>query len=143
ERASLGFDPSNLLSVRMALRGEQYASPEKVTLFYQSLLERVRGLPGVHGAVAANAVPFAGGPSVRFVIKGRSEAALGEEPLAANHVVTAGYFRLMKIQLLDGRGFDEKDSLGASRVAIVNENLLRRHFRGEEPVGSDLVIIGC
>jgi len=142
ERASLGFDPSNLLSVRIALRGQQYSAPEKVTLFYQSLLERVRGLPGVHGAVAANAVPLAGGPSVRFVIKGRSEATLGEEPLATNHVVTAGYFRLMKIQLLEGRDFDEKDSTGAPRVAIVNENLVRHHFRGEDPVGRELEITG-
>lgn len=142
ERASLGFEPSNLLSARIVLRGQQYSSPEKVSLFYQRLLERVRGLPGVHSAVASNSVPLTGGFDVRFLIAGQPRTSIGEEPVAASHVVTTDYFRVMKIRLLAGRDFDEKDSKGAPRAAIVNENFARRFFPSEDPLGKELDIVG-
>lgn len=143
ERASLGFDPSNLLSVRMALKGEQYSSPEKVSIFYQRLLERVRGLPGVRAAVATNTVPLTGGFSVRFLIVGQPRTNIGEEPDALNHVITPDYFRALKIRILAGRDFNEKDSMGAPRVAIVNENFVRHFFPSEDPLGKELDIAGA
>ena len=143
EHVSLGFDPSNLLSMRFALRGQQYSSPEKVSLFYQRLLERVRGLPGVRAAMAANTVPLTGGFNVRFLIAGQPRTSIGEEPVAAKHVVTTDYFRVMKIRLLAGRDFDEKDSVGAPRVAIVNENFARHFFPSEDPLGKELDIAGA
>ena len=142
ERASLGFDPRNLLSMRIGLRGQQYSSPEKVTLFYKSLLERTRGLPGVRASVAANDLPLTSGFDIRFVIAGQPRPALGEEPTALNRVVTTNYFRTMGIHLLAGRDFDEKDSLSAPRVAIVNENFVHHFFPTEEPLGKELEVVG-
>jgi putative ABC transport system permease protein len=142
EHVSLGFDPSNLLSMRFVLSGQQYSSPEKVILFYQTLLEKMRALPGVRAAAAGNAVPLTSGSAVRFVIAGRPRTGSGEEPFALNHVVSTDYFHLMKIRLLAGRAFDEKDSMGAPRVAIVNENFVRHFFPSEDPLGKELEVVG-
>lgn len=142
ERVSLGFDPRNLLSMRIELKGPQYASPEKMTQFYESLLERARALPGIQAAVAANGIPLTSGYDTRFVIIGKARPALGEEPAALNRIVTTNYFHTMGIRLLAGRDFDEKDSLGAPHVAIVNENFVRHYLAGEEPLGKELDIVG-
>lgn len=142
ERLFLGFDPHNLLSMRIELKGPQYASPEKRTQFYESLLERARALPGIRAAVAANEIPLTSGYDTRFVIVGKARPAIGEEPTALNRIVTTNYFRTMGIRLLAGRDFEEKDSLGAPRVVIVNENFVRRYLASEEPLGKELDIVG-
>ena len=142
ERVSLGFDPQNLLSMRIELKGPQYASPEKRTQFYESLLERARALPGIQAAVAANGIPLTSGYDTRFVIVGKARPALGEEPTALNRIVTTNYFRTMGIRLLAGRDFEEKDSLGAPRVVIVNENFVRHYLPSEGPLGKELDIVG-
>lgn len=142
ERVSLGFDPSNLLSVRIALRGQQYSSPEKVMRFYGSLLERTRALPGIQAAVASSFVPLTGGYDTRFVIVGQARPAPGEEPTASNRIVTTNYFHTMRIRLLEGRDFEEKDSMSAARVAIVDEGFARRFFPNEEPLGKELDLLG-
>jgi len=141
EHVSLGFDPSNLLSMRLALRGQQYSLPEKVIFFYQTLLEKMRASPGVREAAAGNAVPLTSGSVVRFVVTGRPHTGSGEEPIALDHVVTTDYFHVMKIRLLAGRDFDEKDSMGAPRVAIVNENFVRHFFPSEDPLGKELEVV--
>ena len=142
ERVSLGFDPRNLLSMRIELKGTQYASPEKAMQFYGTLLERARALPGIQAAVAANGIPLTSGYDTRFVIAGKARPAVGEEPTALNRIVTTNYFHTMGIRLLAGHDFDEKDSLGAPRVAIVNENFVHRYLAGEEPLGKELDIVG-
>lgn len=142
ERVSLGFDPRNLLSMRIELKGPQYAPPEKVRQFYESLLERARALPGIQAAVAANGIPLTSGYDTRFVIAGKARSAPGEGPTALNRIVTTNYFRTMGIRLLAGRDFDEKDSPGAPRVVIVNENFVRRYLANEEPLGKELDIVG-
>src|SRR5919108_324184 len=142
QRVSLGFDPHNLLTMRIELKGRQYASPEKMRQFYERLLQRMRALPGIQAAVAANQIPLTSGYDTRFVIVRKAQPAIGEEPTALNRVVTTNYFRTMGIRLLAGRDFEEKDSLGAPRVVIINENFVRRYLASEEPLGKELDIVG-
>jgi putative ABC transport system permease protein len=51
-------------------------------------------------------------------------------------MVNAGYFRALGITLLKGRGFDEHDSDRSQPVCVVNEEFVRRHLRGREPLGT-------
>jgi putative ABC transport system permease protein len=140
-RVSLGFEPHNILTMRIEVKGPGYSSPEKVALFYQSLLDRVRRLPSIRSAVAANQVPLTSGVDVRFGITGRPRPASGEEPGALLRIATAGYFRVMGISLLAGRDFDQHDTAAAPHVVIVNENFVRHFFRNENPLGKELEIL--
>jgi putative ABC transport system permease protein len=57
------------------------------------------------------------------------------EPIAEKLIVSAGYFRIMRIPLRSGRYFDERDAAGNQQVAVINESFARTHFPGEDPIG--------
>jgi putative ABC transport system permease protein len=140
-RAPLGFDPHNLLSLNLALPKDSYARPAQLTVAYEQILQRVRAVPGVRDAGFASQIPFAGGIGSNFTIVGRPSPASGEEPHSLLRSVTPNYFQLLKIRFLSGRLLDENDTEHAPRVVIVNENLARRYFGGENPVGAELDIV--
>jgi putative ABC transport system permease protein len=140
EKVNAGFNPRNLLTTVISLEGEKYSAPHNIGLFYQQLLEKVRAIPGVEAAVAASNLPLTSGRTLNFSVEGRPRPAPGEEPWALWRVVTPGFFQAMKIPLLRGRYFTEQDTEGSPRVAIINENLARQHFPGEDPIGEELTI---
>ena len=130
-----GFDPRSVLALRVSLppayRGAARAGP-----FYAQLLERVRGLPGVVDAAAIDSVPLSGGGGTGVpLIEGRPEPRPDEAVEADLRTATSGYFRTMRVPLLRGRFFEDRDRPGAPRVVIVNRTLASRLFPGENPLG--------
>lgn len=136
-----GFDPHNLLTVRLVLPGSKYREPHQITGFYRDLIHRVEGLPGVR-SVGANAFPpFAGpGSATSFEIEGKPKPPAGQEPVADVRVVDANYFRTMNIPMIGGRFFTDAEASEARRVVIVNETLAKQYFPGENPLGKRLTI---
>jgi putative ABC transport system permease protein len=144
-----GFRPEGVLTAQVALPRLTYDTPEKVQGFYDALLDRLRATPGVQGAAVVAFLPF-GGPidSSPFSVVGREAPRDGEQPHANYNVVSDDYFRAMGVRLVRGRGFAPGDARGAPAVAVVDEELARRHFPGEDPIGKrirqmdDLEIVG-
>ena len=141
ERISLGFRPHNILTMQIHADGPQYSSPDKVILFYQTLLRQVRALPGIKAAEAASQVPLTSGMDVPFSIAGQPRPAPGEAPGAVVRVVTTSYFQLMSIPVLAGRNFTTQDTATAPHVVIVNQNFTRHFLAGENPIGKELQIL--
>ena len=121
-----GFDSQNLLvlSIRGArVPGETAASQSART---QLLQERLAAIPGVIAAAAAATVPFGGGyGSNNIEVEGERFA---EPPSAARQVVTANYLQTMRVRLIKGRYFSERE--GAEPVALVSETFEQRFLRG-------------
>jgi len=141
QSVSPGFNPDNLLTVRLLLPGSRYREDHQVLGFFGQTLERVRNLPGVRNASAVSFLPFAGlGAATSFTIVGRPEPSPGESPVADVRVISTDYFSTMGIPLLRGRDFTEQESVEARHVVIVNESLARTHFPDEDPIGKKLVI---
>lgn len=140
-RAPLGFDPHNLLSLNVALPKDRYAEPAQVTVAYEQILQRVRAVPGVRDAGFASQIPFAGGIGSNFTVVGQPKPVNRETPSSLLRSVTPNYFQLLKIRFLAGRFLSDGDTEHAPRVVIVNENLVRRYFGGENPVGAELDIV--
>jgi putative ABC transport system permease protein len=136
-----GFDPRNLLTVRLILPGSKYREPQQVTGFYRDLIHRVETLPGVK-SVGANAFPpFAGpGSATSFLIEGRPMPAAGESPVADVRIVDANYFETMKIPFHDGRNFTDAETTESRHVVVVNQTLVRQYFPDENPLGKQLTI---
>ena len=131
-----GFDPRNVLSMVVSLHGQPDMVGEKREAFYRQLIERIEALPGVMSASAINHLPLAGdtwGWSVN--IEGRPVPKPGDRIGAVYRVVRPAYFRTMRISLLRGRDFTPQDHASAPGVAIINEELARKHWPNEEPVG--------
>ena len=103
----------------------------------------------MQGAAIAAFLPFAGGfDSSPFEVVGRDVPPGGETPHANYDVVSEDYFRTMGVRLVRGRAFQRSDVRGAPAVAVVDEELARKHFPGEDPIGKrirqmgDLEIVG-
>jgi putative ABC transport system permease protein len=131
-----GFDPRNVLTMRLVLTGSQHAeTPERRNQFYQRALERVAALPGVQSASGINHLPLAGDLwTFRYAPEG-SAVPVQQWPSAAFRAAFPGYFATMRIPLARGRDFNARDDAKAARVVIVNETLARRTWPGEEPLG--------
>ena len=132
-RVDPGFRADNVLSFRLSLPSARYAEDPQVRAFYESVLERLAGLPGVLSAGAVHLTPLGGSnwnPSLR--VEGRAGKVLGSVDW---RVATPGYFRTVGIPLLAGRAFDGSDRADASGVALVNQTFARRVFPGESPLG--------
>lgn len=130
-----GFNSSNALAVTVSLPGRKYPQPEQRTAFFTQLIEKVSALPGVVAVGASQSLPIQGDFLLGFTIQGRPPYAPGEDPSTNYYSVSPDYFKSMGIPLLRGRVFTEQDRAGAPRVAIINEEMAKRYFPDEDPIG--------
>ena len=138
----LGLQPSNVLTMRVALPAESYRSPEEVVGFYQRLMERVKQLPGVASAGAARSLPL--GSTIGdygLTVEGFIPPP-GTRPKGDWQIVTDGYLDAMGERVVRGRGFTPADTSEGMLVALVNEELVRRYFPGRDAIGGRMQIGG-
>jgi predicted permease len=130
----LGCNPENLLTGSIVLPMDRYKAPE-CCVFYDRLLERLTALPGVEHASISQGLPFSGGDVRSIMIEGRPLAP-GATPLAAQYFAgTPDFFPTMGMRVLSGRDFTAADRMSAPAVVIINENMARQLWPGENPVG--------
>jgi putative ABC transport system permease protein len=139
----LGFNPKNVLTMRVELPRSRYQKGEQRTRFFDQLLERVKSIPGIQSAGAISQVPLSGYSMMgRFAIEGQPKPEPGKGKPMPIGIVTPDYFAAMQIPLVDGRFFDARDADKMPEVAIVNEAMARRSWPGENPIGKK-VGAGC
>ncbi|HEU4509139.1 MAG TPA: ABC transporter permease [Pyrinomonadaceae bacterium] len=139
-----GFDPTNVLTVRLSLPGAQYDKATKVATFYDDVLARVSALPGVVHAGAAFQTPFTpGADNSTFSIRGR-QANAGDPPPHADYAfVSANYFKTIGLPILKGRDFEPSDMragnfFAPNSVAIVDEELANRYWPNGDAIGGGI-----
>jgi putative ABC transport system permease protein len=141
QQEPLNFDPTNLLTVGMALPEARYTEDEKQIAFYQQLLDRIRTLPNVEAAAIGTNIPFDDNEwDSNFHITGTPEIPPGQEPSAEMNVVSADYFRVMGMPIVRGRAFgpEEVFGKGRSRSIIIDETLAQKYFPGTDPIGRQI-----
>jgi putative ABC transport system permease protein len=137
-----GFNPRGVLVAPVYLDMQGYGSGGKSRVYYATLLERLRALPGVVSAGAATALPASPhGPDFERPVwpEGAPEA---ERALhrAWVRMVTSGYFRTLGLRVVEGRDFDERDGPQAPRRVILSAGLARLLFSGAPAVGRRLLV---
>jgi putative ABC transport system permease protein len=136
----LGFDPSGVLTAGMSLPRSQYDKPAQWIGFYSSLVERMRGEPGVQSVAAALPLPLMGGGlNFAFHVEGKPVPPGETEPTANYTSLTTEYFKVLRVPLLRGRLFTDADGADRPKVCVVSAELARRFFPGEDPIGRRLV----
>ena len=137
-----GFDPNNVLTGRIVLSGPPYQEPDACRLYVSQTLEHLRALPGVESAAFAAPMPFSGADvGGDFKIEGHPTEP-GRVPVARVRNVTSEYFQTIRIPLLQGRYFNERDQRGGVGAAIINELLAKRYFVNEDPIGKRIYDLG-
>ncbi|HET6892332.1 MAG TPA: ABC transporter permease [Pyrinomonadaceae bacterium] len=136
-----GFNPENVLTIRVVLPGRKYDQEAKVVGFFKQALERIQALPGVESTGAISFLPFAGPYSgTNFEIGGLPLPAPGQGPITGVCVTDVNYFKAMQIPLKRGRLFTEQEATEARHVVVINEALARRYFPNEEAIGKRIKI---
>jgi putative ABC transport system permease protein len=136
-----GFNPKNVLTMRVVLPGRKYDQESKVVGFFKQALERIKALPGVEAAGAISFLPFAGPYSgTNFEIEGLPVPAPGKEPITGVCVTDLNYFKAMQIPLKRGRLFTEQEATEMRHVVVVNETLAQKYFPNEEALGKRIKI---
>jgi predicted permease len=103
------------------------------------LRDRIEALPGVRAESFADNVPLGFADSAMAEVQvGGYVPHLGEDMRVRWNPISPGYFDLMRIAVIEGRDFTERDDSQTPRVAIINETFARRFFPGQEPVGRQL-----
>ena len=134
-----GFDLENVLTLSMPLPPATYRDQQQQLRFYELALARLKALPGVESAAGTFRVPIYGFATAIFTVQGQP-MPFGQEPNADYRTVSSDYFRAMGIRLRSGREFTERDTADASDAVIVNQELARRSWPGENPIGKRLQI---
>jgi predicted permease len=129
-----GFQRENLLSFSVDPELSSYTGPKELA-FLQELERRLKELPGAVAVGAARGGVFSGSDRGANVTLEGYRARQDEDMECAVDAVSAGFFRTLKIPLLEGRDFTEADGSDAPKVAIVNEQFSRFYFPGGNPVG--------
>jgi putative ABC transport system permease protein len=136
EAVDPGFNPKNLLVVRLALPKTHYKGREGILNFYRALSPRIENLPGVKSVAVANVIPTDGFlATVDFSLVGRGWTA-DQLPEAHYRMTTPAYFHTLGIPLLAGREFAESDTEQDAPVAIINQTFAKRYWPGGNPLGA-------
>jgi predicted permease len=163
----LGFSTGGLFTAQLTLPAARYPVPPqppplargqfrppdprvtpqdtKPYLFFHELEQRLRNAPGIEAVGAVSALPL--NPvgtdyDLPVLVEGQPRPRAGEETQADFRVVTAGYFRAMRIPLIAGREFTEVDGPASTSVVIINQITARELFGGVSPIGQRLVLYG-
>ena len=133
----LGFQSDHVLVARLPLPTDRYKTADQVTAFYRPLLQRLKALPGATEVTETSTLPPFGGIPSDIEIPGKTHA---EKWKALFQLCSEGYFPVLKIQFVDGRGFTEAEVNGARRLAVVNQTFVRKYLGNENPIGKQVRI---
>jgi putative ABC transport system permease protein len=138
---SPGFNPESMLAFNVSLPNSKYGGKQQVTAFFQQTLERISALPGAQSSAAVAGLPLAGGFGSRyFSIEGRPPQPAGQGFNANVNISSPGYFQAMNIPFVEGRDFDDRDSGKSPDVVIINQEMARRYWPDEDPIGKRLAV---
>jgi predicted permease len=145
-QSDVGFNPANLLTVRISLPESRYPTDQKKAAFFEQALQQVGSAPGVRSAAAAMFLPMSGLVGSPVQDAAQPALRLNQRPIATIQVISPAYFRTLAIPLRRGRDFSPQDRIGSERVAIIDEATARRFWpaypAGQDPVGQHLLIGG-
>ena len=131
-----GFDPKNVLTMTMTLpQVNIYYGPPVHARFCEDLQERVGAIAGVESVSASAHLPMSGGAGRGFVIEGRPDSGPENQPGAGYSVVCPAYLHTMGIPILEGREFDQRDTLSSPGVIVINQSMALRNWPNEDPLG--------
>jgi predicted permease len=139
---SPGFDPSNVITAMVSLQDARYKDPAKVNQLFADTLARIRRQPGVEAAGVTLGLPYSRLLNMGW---GRIEGATPDDKGGVTNVsyVTPGYVEALRLPVRGGRAFTDTDQTESAPVAIVNEEFVRRFYKGRDVIGLHIQVAGA
>jgi len=135
-----GFDPNNVLTLRVDLPPQKYNTPEKTSNFFEQLETRIAGLPGVEAVGFITDLPLSGQSNdMPYAVEGRPVVA-SNKAFADFRRVNQNYLSAMRIPLRRGRNFTEQEVRQSDKAIVVSQAFVDSVFPNEEALGKRLII---
>jgi predicted permease len=133
-----GFDQHNVLTLSVRVNKHQFTDATQELQFFDSILQRIRTLPGVDSAGAVDDLPLQGGSNQPVAIEGHPAVAMSEQPEVSVRVTTPGYLHTMRIPLLEGRDLSASDTASSAAVVLISQSMAKQFWPKESPIGHHL-----
>ena len=129
-----GFDPNNVLTMRVRLVEARYPTPGQRSAFFETALQRIRALPGVEAAGTIDDLPFADGSSQTLALEGYAPQ---RNPVAVQvRQIIPGYLRAMGIPVLRGRDILDSDA----EVLLVSQDVAKLYWGADDAIGRRAIL---
>ncbi len=141
-RVDLGIQTDHVLTFGLNQPHDKFATSEQMDTYYRQIVTVLNSTPGVEHAAAVTGLPLEGdSDGMPFTIIGGQEYAdPSQRPNAGFESATPDYFKTFGIQVMRGREFNQQDTSTSVRVALVNEDMVRRYLKGVDPLKQRLSI---
>jgi putative ABC transport system permease protein len=138
----LGMETESVITGKISLADYRYPEMPQQLAFFQNLETRLQQIPGASAVALSDSIPPAGGMRAtiyaRIEVAGRPLPPEGTGGMVGWRAVTPGYFSALRIPVLRGRAFEEKDGAPDENPIILNEALAQRLFPNEEALGKTI-----
>ena len=135
QTASPGFDPGNILTMRIALPPTKYSTKPQIISFYNQMLSGVRALPGVSSVAMSSALPVNVTRLSPMLPEGQPVVPMPQRPILNVQTISPDYANVLHVPLMRGRMFNEHDDENVPPVCIVNQAAARRFWPNENSIG--------
>jgi putative ABC transport system permease protein len=135
-RVDLGLRTDHVLTFYLPVPDSRPKEPEKIIAYYKQILSSVSAVPGVTSASAMTGLPlFGAGFGMPFTIVGKP--AFNDPSMRPNTgygMVTPDFFKTFGVRIISGRTFTDQDNASAVKVAVVNEDFVKKYFKDVDPL---------
>ena len=135
-----GFDPSNVLTMRINLPPSRYGTNPQMVSFYNEALRQMQSLPGVTAAAISSALPPISTREAPVLAEGQPVVPLSQRPILTIQTISPDYAKVMRVPLERGREFTGEDNQATPTVAMVNQAFVRRYWPNENPIGKHILL---
>ena len=137
-----GFNSQNLLTAEYRMPRTKYPTIQAQWNFHREVVRNAQQIPGVVSAAIIGGLPFSGNfGEASFTLPEMAPVEHGQEPKAIVNFASPEYFSTIGIPLLQGRGFDERDTHDSPRVAVISRTFAQRYWPNQDPLGKPIHIV--
>ncbi len=136
-----GFDSTNVLTFELPVSDTRFPTPEALNSYLGQIHARLAALPGVTDIALTSALPMRGwGYGMPFQLAGQPVVDPANRKACFFKMVSASYFKTLRMRLRRGRLLEETDRHGGPPVTVINETMARVYFGGKDPIGQRILI---
>ncbi len=133
-----GFDPRNVLTMRMNLPPSKYGTNAQMVSFYNEVLRQMQSLPGVSAAAISSALPPTPTRFAPILAEGEPVVPVAQRSGVNIQTISPGYAKVLRVALERGREFTAEDDQTTPTVAMVNQAFVRRYWPNDDPIGKHI-----
>ena len=135
-----GFRTNHIVTAEVALDKAACKEKGRCQSFFDSVLERSRGIAGAESVALTDSLPLSGrADNYIFDAEDHPRDARQGALLATSRVVSPGYFDVLNLRLVRGRLLEQQDASGATHAVVVNEHIAQRLWPGQSAIGKHLL----